>query len=69
MLKKIALASDHGGFDLKNLLVEKLKKDGYDVSDLGTHTKESVDYPDIAALMADAIKAGKVDRGILLCGT
>ena len=41
MLKKIALASDHGGFDLKNLLVEKLKKDGYDVSDLGTHTKES----------------------------
>ena len=37
--------------------------------DLGTHTKDSVDYPDIAALMADAIKTGKAERGILLCGT
>ena len=68
MSKVVALASDHGGFELKNLLVEKLKKDGYDVLDLGTHTKDSVDYPDIAALMADAIKTGKAERGILLCG-
>lgn len=65
MSKKIALASDHGGFDLKNLLVEKLKKDGYDVLDLGTHTKDSVDYPDIAALMADAIKTER--RNAVFC--
>ena len=69
MSKIIALASDHGGFELKNLLAEKLKKDGYDVLDLGTHTSDSVDYPDIAALMADAIKTGKAERGFLLCGT
>lgn len=69
MSKIVALASDHGGFELKNLLAEKLKKDGYDVLDLGTHTKDSVDYPDIAALMADAIKTGKAERGVLLCGT
>ena len=69
MSNVIALASDHGGFELKNQLVEKLKKDGYDVLDLGTHTTDSVDYPDIAALMADAIKTGKAERGILLCGT
>ncbi len=69
MSNVIALASDHGGFELKNMLVEKLKKDGFDVLDLGTHTTDSVDYPDIAALMADAIKTGKAERGILLCGT
>ncbi len=69
MSKIIALASDHGGFELKNLLAEKLKKDGYDVLDLGTHSSDSVDYPDIAALMADAIKTGKAERGFLLCGT
>lgn len=69
MSNVIALASDHGGFELKNQLVEKLKKDGYDVLDLGTHTTDSVDYPDIATLMADAIKTGKAERGILLCGT
>ncbi len=69
MKKSVALASDHGGFELKNSLVEKLKKDGYNVLDLGTHTSESVDYPDIAVLMADAIKNNKVEYGILLCGT
>lgn len=69
MSNVIALASDHGGFELKNMLVEKLKKDGFDVLDLGTHTTDSVDYPDIAALMANAIKTGKAERGILLCGT
>lgn len=65
----IAIASDHGGFELKNALVEHLKKEGYNVADLGTHTADSVDYPDIAARMAEAIKNGEAERGILLCGT
>ncbi len=65
----IAIASDHGGFELKNALVEHLKKEGYNVADLGTHTADSVDYPDIAARMAEAIRNGEAERGILLCGT
>ena len=69
MNETIAIASDHGGFELKNALAEQLKKDGYDVLDLGTHSAQSVDYPDIAVLMAKAIKEGTVARGILLCGT
>lgn len=69
MAEVIALASDHGGLDLKNALIEKLKKDGYEVLDLGTNTHDSVDYPDYAALMAKTIKEGKAERGILTCGT
>ncbi len=69
MADMIAIASDHGGFELKNALVEHLKKEGYNVADLGTHTADSVDYPDIAARMAEAIKNGEAERGILLCGT
>ena len=69
MNETIAIASDHGGFELKKALAEQLKKDGYDVLDLGTHSAQSVDYPDIAVLMAKAIKEGTVARGVLLCGT
>ena len=69
MADMIAIASDHGGFELKNALVEHLKKEGYNVADLGTHTADSVDYPDIAARMAEAIRNGEAERGILLCGT
>ena len=69
MAEKIAFASDHGGFDLKNALIDFVKKQGYEPLDLGTFTTESVDYPDIAVKMADAIKNGTVSRGILLCGT
>lgn len=69
MAEKIAIASDHGGFELKNALSEHLKAAGYDVLDLGTHTPTSVDYPDIAQKMAEEIKNGTVKKGILLCGT
>lgn len=69
MAEKIAIASDHGGFELKNALSEHLKAAGYDVLDLGTHTPASVDYPDIAQKMAEEIKNGTVKKGILLCGT
>lgn len=69
MAEVIALAADHGGFELKNLLAEKLAEWGYEPLDLGTYSTDSVDYPDMAAKMADAIKAGKADRGVLVCGT
>jgi len=65
----IAIASDHGGYDLKQLLIEDLRAKGHEVLDLGTDGPESVDYPDYADLMAAAIKDGKAGRGILLCGT
>ena len=64
-----AIASDHGGYDLKQLLIEDLKAKGHEVLDLGTNGPDSVDYPDYADLMAAAIKGGKAGRGILLCGT
>lgn len=69
MAEVIALAADHGGFELKNLLAEKLAEWGYEPLDLGTYSTDSVDYPDMAAKMADAIKAGQAERGVLVCGT
>lgn len=69
MAEVIALAADHGGFELKNLLAEKLAEWGCEPLDLGTYSTDSVDYPDMAAKMADAIKAGKAERGVLVCGT
>lgn len=69
MAEVIALAADHGGFELKNLLAEKLAEWRYEPLDLGTYSTDSVDYPDMAAKMADAIKAGKAERGVLVCGT
>jgi len=67
--KVIALASDHGGLDLKTLLKGVLTEQGYTVLDLGTQTSESVDYPDYAKAMADAISENKASRGVLICGT
>lgn len=65
----IAFASDHGGYDLKQLLIEDLRAKGHEVLDLGTNGPASVDYPDYADLMAAAIKSGKAGRGVLICGT
>ena len=65
----IAFASDHGGYELKQLLIEDLRAKGFDVLDLGTNGPDSVDYPDYAALMAKAIADGKAGRGVLLCGS
>jgi ribose 5-phosphate isomerase B len=65
----IAIACDHGGFDLKNLLVEDLKAAGVPVVDLGTMSRDSVDYPDYAQALAAAFADGKVSRGVLICGT
>lgn len=70
MTKKIAIASDHGGFALKQSLVGVLREQGYEVLDLGTNNAEtSVDYPDYAGKMAAAFTAQQPDFGILICGT
>ena len=65
----IAVASDHAGFDLKEILKRDLQEAGLEVLDLGTHSTASVDYPDFGRVMADAIGSGKADRGVLVCGT
>lgn len=66
---KIAIAADHAGFELKGQIASHLKKLGHDVSDLGCHSSDSVDYPDYAVLVAKNVGAKQVDRGILICGT
>ena len=65
----IAVASDHAGFDLKEILKRDLQEAGHEVLDLGTNSTQSVDYPDFGAAMADAIASGKANRGVLVCGT
>ena len=69
MDKKIAVGADHAGFELKTCLVEHLKENGYDVLDVGTDSKESVDYPDYAAKVAEAVACGRTGRGLLVCGS
>lgn len=66
---KIVIGCDHGGVELKNLIGEHLRKQGHEVKDLGTHTLDSCDYPDIAAPAARAVASGEYDRGILFCTT
>lgn len=66
---KIAIGNDHAGFRLKEKLVEHLAQKGIEVVDFGTHSEESVDYPDFAHPVAEAVEKGKVDFGILMCGS
>ncbi|HIU92293.1 MAG TPA: ribose 5-phosphate isomerase B [Candidatus Limenecus avicola] len=69
MNKKIIIGSDHAGFILKNKLAAYLQQSGFDVDDAGTYTTESCDYPVIAKEVAQNIKEGKYEKGILVCGT
>lgn len=66
---KIAIASDHGGFFLKEELKKHYAKQGLVLEDLGTHSEESCDYPLVARKMTDALLQKKADLGILICGT
>lgn len=66
---KIAIGCDHGALALKNTLVEHLQKGGHTVTDFGTYTPDSCDYPDFAAAAARAVAAGECERGIVLCTT
>ncbi|MDO9513788.1 MAG: ribose 5-phosphate isomerase B [Elusimicrobiota bacterium] len=65
----IAMGSDHGGFDLKEYLKAALQKKGHTVIDFGCYSLEAVDYPDIAFLVAEAMKDKKYDKAILIDGT
>ena len=69
MADTVAVAADHGGYDLKCLLVPELRARGLGVLDLGTDSRDSVDYPDFADAVAGAIEAGRARWGMLVCGT
>ena len=66
---KIALAADHAGYEEKEKIKATLDEIGVEYEDMGTDSCDSVDYPDFASKLADAIKAGKAGRGILICGS
>ena len=66
---KIAIACDHGALALKNKLRDYLTGKGYEVTDFGTHTLDSCDYPDYVKPAAEAVAGGQCDRGIVLCST
>ena len=66
---RIAIGADHAGFEMKRDLAAYLAKNGHEVTDIGTHTAAPVDYPDISEGVAQAVRNGQVDRGILVCGS
>lgn len=65
----VAVAADHGGYELKAALLPELRTLGFEVLDLGTNSTESVDYPNFANAVADALGSGRAQRGMLICGT
>jgi len=67
--KKIGIASDHAGYQLKEFVIGYLDSKGYDVYDFGTNSEESCDYPDYAHPLAEAIEKGELPRGIAMCGS
>lgn len=66
---KIAIGSDHGGFEMKEVVVDFLKEQGHTVEDVGCHSKNSVDYPEFSDKVCQQILVGDCELGILLCGT
>lgn len=66
--KVVAIGTEHGGVDLKEILKKDLAENGYKVIDVGTHTKESVDYPDIALSVAELVAEGQAWRGVVIDG-
>ena len=69
MNRIIPIASDHGGFEMKQFLIERLQDAGYEVKDFGTYSTDSVDYPDMIHPLARAIETGVYPLGIILCGS
>jgi len=69
MDKKIAIASDHAGRELKDDLIEYLKELGMETVDMGVNSDASVDYPDYGSPLADRVSKGEIAKGVLICGT
>lgn len=69
MTGKIIIGCDHAAYELKDKIVALLKEQGLEVNDIGAHTKDSVNYPDYAKEVSNAVVSGEADKGILLCGT
>jgi RpiB/LacA/LacB family sugar-phosphate isomerase len=65
----VAVGADHAGYPLKIEVVRFLKEQGHEVLDLGTHSTDPVDFPDYAKAVAEAVQKGRVERGILVCGS
>ncbi len=66
---KVAIGSDHGGFDMKEAVIAHLKEKGYEVEDFGTYDKKSCDYPQYGRAVAHAVADGKCEKGIVICTT
>lgn len=66
---RVAIGSDHAGYELKEILAEVLRTGGYEVLDLGTNSPQSVDYPDFGRAVGEAVASGKAERGVAVCGT
>lgn len=66
---KVALGSDHRGYEAKELIKSLLQRSGHEVADYGTHESKSCDYPDFAIPVSLAVSRGEADRGILICGS
>lgn len=66
---EIAMACDHGGFEMKEFLKQKLINAGYEIKDFGTNSENSVDYPDYIHPLASAINKGKYETGVIICGS
>lgn len=68
-IKTIGIASDHAGFDLKKIITDYLINLGVEVNDFGTHSAESMDYPDVAHPLANSVERREVEAGIAICGS
>jgi len=68
-MNRIAVGSDHAGYQYKQVLADHLREAGHEVVDLGTDGPQSVDYPDYARAVAEAVARGEVERGLLVCGS
>lgn len=66
---KIAIGSDHAGFEMKSYIVNELQNRGYDITDCGTHSSDSVDYPDYAGKVCELVISKEVRFGIIICST
>jgi ribose 5-phosphate isomerase B len=67
--RRVVIGADHYGLPLKNVLRDYMRDLGYEVEDMGVNSTDAVDYPDVGVALAEVVRAGKYDRGVLVCGT